>query len=186
MSGISTGLAAARGARRRGFTLTEMLVVLAIVAALAAISVPLIRMGLRSSHKAACLSNLQQIGIGLESYLQDHNQRMPVLAAGRKSRSEDLPVLEVVLKPYLQSEKVFHCPADSEIFEESGSSYLWNTTQNGLPRSKLSFFGQEGDLSKIPLVIDKESWHGGGEDQGSNFLYADYSASNRLKFSVSP
>ncbi|MFC7338149.1 type II secretion system protein [Haloferula chungangensis] len=168
-----------------GFTLTEMLVVLAIVAALAGISIPLIKSGLRSSHKAGCLSNLQQIGIGLEAYLQDHHQRMPELLAGRKSRSDEGPVLETLLQPYLRSEEVFHCPADSEVFKASGSSYLWNTTQNGLPRTKLSFFGEEGDLSKIPLVIDKESWHG-GDEAGSNFLYADYSATNRLKFSVSP
>jgi len=174
----------AAGRRRPGFTLTEILVVLAIVVTLAGIAYPLIRSGIRSSHKAGCLSNLQQIGIGLESYLQDHNQRMPELEAGRKSRTEETPVLEVLLEPYLQSEEVFHCPADSEIFAASGSSYLWNTTQNGLPRTKLSFFGQEGDLSKIPLVIDKESWHGG--EAGSNFLYADYSATNRLKFSISP
>ena len=173
------------GRVRSGFTLTEVLVVLAIIAALAGISYPLIRAGIKNSHRAGCLSNLQQIGVGLQSYLQDHNQRMPELEAGRKSRSEDVLVLEVILEPYLQSEEVFHCPADSEIFAASGSSYLWNTTQNGLPRTKLSFFGEEGDLSKIPLVSDKESWHGGGE-AGSNFLYADYSATNRLKFSVSP
>lgn len=168
-----------------GFTLTEMLVVLAIIGTLAGIAFPLIRSGVRSSHKAGCLSNLKQIGMGLESYLQDHNQRMPELVAGRKSRSEDLPVIEVLLEPYLRSEEVFHCPADKEVFAASGSSYLWNTTQNGLLRSKLSFFGEEGDLSRIPLVIDKESWHGGGET-GSNFLYADYSATNRIQFSVSP
>ncbi|WP_424313733.1 type II secretion system protein [Haloferula sp.] len=171
--------------RGGGFTLTEMLVVLAIVVTLAGIAFPLIRSGVRASHKAGCLSNLQQIGMGLESYLQDHNQRMPELEAGRKSRSEDLPVIEVLLEPYLRSEEVFHCPADKEVFAASGSSYLWNTTQNGLPRTKLSFFGEEGDLSRIPLVIDKESWHGGGET-GSNFLYADYSATNRIQFSVSP
>lgn len=168
-----------------GFTLTEMLVVLAIVVTLAGTAYPFIRSGIRASHKAGCLSNLQQIGIGLESYLRDHNQRMPELVAGRKARTEEVPVIEVLLKPYFQADEVFHCPADSEIFAASGSSYLWNTTQNGLPRTKLSFFGEEGDLSKIPLVIDKESWHG-SEDAGSNFLYADYSASNRLKFSVSP
>ncbi|MEP4079090.1 type II secretion system protein [Haloferula sp.] len=170
---------------RRGFTLTEILVVLAIIVALAGVAFPLVRSGIRASHKAGCLSNLQQIGIGLEAYLQDNNQRMPELEAGRKSRTEDIPVIETLLEPYLRSEKVFHCPADSETFAASGSSYLWNTTQNGLPRTKLSFFGEEGDPSRIPLVIDKESWHGGGES-GSNFLYADFSATNRLKFSVSP
>jgi len=171
--------------RAGGFTLTEMLIVLAIVAVLVGISFPLIKSGVRASHRAGCLSNLQQIGIGLEAYLQDHNQRMPELLAERKSKSDEGLVLEVLLEPYLQSEAVFHCPADSKVFEASGSSYLWNTTQNGLARTKLSFFGEEGDLSKIPLVIDKESWHG-GDKAGSNFLYADYSATNRLKFTVSP
>ena len=69
----------ASGRCGRGFTLTEVLVVLAIVVALAGISFPLVRSGLRASQKAGCLANLQQIGIGLESYLQDHNQRMPEL-----------------------------------------------------------------------------------------------------------
>ena len=65
--------------RAGGFTLTEMLIVLAIVAVLVGISFPLIKSGVRASHRAGCLSNLQQIGIGLEAYLQDHNQRMPEL-----------------------------------------------------------------------------------------------------------
>lgn len=168
-----------------GFTLTETLVVLAVVAVLAAVSFPIARSAVASSHRAGCLSNLRQIGIGLEAYLQEHGQRMPELAAGRRSKAEDLPVLDELLEPYVASPSIFRCPADPHVFEDTGSSYLWNTTQNGLPRSRLSFFGEQGDLSKIPLVIDKESWHGGG-DSGSNFLYADYSATNRLKFAVSP
>ncbi|MEM1085825.1 MAG: prepilin-type N-terminal cleavage/methylation domain-containing protein [Verrucomicrobiota bacterium] len=171
--------------RRHGFTLTEMLVVLGIVAVLSAIAIPMIRSGIRASHKTACLSNLRQIGIGLEAYLQDNNQTMPVLEAGRRSRSEDLPVLDTLLEPYLETTAVFRCPADPEEWEKSGSSYLWNNTQNGLRRSELSFFGSENNPARIPLVIDKEAWHGEG-DTGSNFLYADYSATNRLKFAVSP
>lgn len=167
-----------------GFTLVEVLVVLAIITVLAGIAVPVVRAGVKSSQRAACLSNLRQIGVGIESYLQEHNQRMPELEAGRRSRDEDLPVLEVLMKPYLAKEELFHCPADREVFEQSGSSYLWNTTQNGLHRTKLGFFGVEGNPSRIPLVIDKEAWHGG--EPGSNFLYADLSASKRVEFAVSP
>lgn len=169
----------------RGFTLLEMLIALVIVAALAGIAYPLIRSGVRSADQAGCLNNLRQIGVGLELYLQEHTQRMPVLEAGRRSREEDLPVLETVLIDYLETERVFECPADPGEFRRSGSSYLWNTTQNGLHVSQLSFFGTD-EASRIPLVVDKEAWHPGGEKGSSNFLYADQTAENRLRFGVSP
>lgn len=170
---------------RTGFTLVEVLVTLTIISVLAGVTYPMVKSAVRTSRKVACLNNLRQIGIGLEAYLQDNNQRMPVLEAGRRSPEEDVPVLEILLRPYLDRADVFHCPADKKVHASSGSSYLWNTTQNGLHRSKLAFFGSKGDPSKIPLVIDKEAWHQGSET-GSNFLYADYSVSNRIQFSVSP
>ena len=170
---------------RRGFTLVELLVVVLIVAALAAIGTAVIRSSIRSSHKAACLSNLRQIGVGLEMYLQDHNALMPTLAAGRQSRQEDIPVIETALLPYLESKDVFECPADPEAFAQSGSSYLWNTTQNGLHVTQLAFFGTE-DASRIPLVADKESWHSDAGEGGTNILYADRSADSRLRLSTGP
>jgi len=168
----------------RGFSLTELLVVLALVGALAAIVLPVGRWAVGRSRAAGCLSNLRQIGIGLEAYLQDNNQILPELAAGRQSRSEDLPVLDTVLAGYLPGRDVFRCPADREVFEESGCSYLWNTTQNGRHRTRLEFFGEAGEAARIPLVTDKEAWHPG--DPGVNFLYADLSASTKVQFTASP
>jgi prepilin-type N-terminal cleavage/methylation domain-containing protein len=165
-----------------GFTMTEVLVVLAIVAALAAIAVPIGKSAMARTRNAACLSNLRQIGTALEAYLQDHTQTMPDIAAGRKSKAEDTPVLETELAGYLPNPESFHCPADPECFEKSGCSYLWNSSQSGRHRLKLVFFGQEGDDRRIPLVTDKESWHPG--ESGVNFLYADLSASSKVEFGV--
>jgi len=170
--------------RPRGFTLTELLVTVGIVAALTAIALPLARSAIRSSQRAGCLSNLRQIGLGIESYLQDHAGRMPELEMARASRDEDAMVLETVLEPYIGDDEVFHCPADPEVYRATGSSYLWVSTHSGRRRNRLSFLGEEGDLSRIPLVADKEAWHEG--EQGTNFLYGDLSASNRIQFSVSP
>jgi prepilin-type N-terminal cleavage/methylation domain-containing protein/prepilin-type processing-associated H-X9-DG protein len=166
--------------KARGFTLTEVLVALAIIAVLAGIAYPVSRSLVGRSREAACLGNLRSIGVGLQGYLQDHGQKLPNLEAGRSGKNTDAPVLETVLLPYVDSPEVFHCPEDRREFARSGSSYIWNSTQSGLHVSKLSFFGIEGRLDRIPLVGDKEAWHPGG----SNFLYADSSISTRLRLSA--
>jgi prepilin-type N-terminal cleavage/methylation domain-containing protein len=162
-----------------GFSLTEVLVVLAVLGVLLGVALPVTRSVLAKSREASCLGQLRALGVGLEGYLQDHQQTMPVLEAGRKSKNEDIPVLETALLPYLESPETFRCPQDVREFERSGSSYLWNSTQNGLHVSKLAFFGISDRPDKIPLITDKEAWH----PSGTQFLYADQSSSNRVRFS---
>lgn len=164
----------------RGFTLIEMLVVLAILATLAGVGFPLTRSILAKSREAACLGQLRALGAGLESYLQDHQQKMPELATGRATKADATPVLETVLLPYLDNPAAFKCPQDAKEYAQSGSSYLWNSTQNGLLVSQLAFFGIKDRPDKIPLITDKEAWH----PHGTNFLYADASASNRARFAA--
>lgn len=163
---------------RWGFTLMELLIVIAIIAALAGISVPVIRGMVAKGREAACLGNLRSVGIGLQGYLQDNNQRLPTLALGRESKSSDEPVLETVLLPFVGSADAFHCPADKEQFGKTGCSYHWNITQNGLHITKVAFLGIEDRPESVPLVSDKESWHPGG----TNFLYADSSSSTKPRF----
>ncbi len=170
--------------QRQGFTLVEILVVIGIIVGLTALIVPLSRSFIAKSRQASCLGNLRQIGIAIESYLQDHNDTMPNLEAGRRSRNEEIPVMENTLNAYLSNEDVFHCPEDKIHFKESGSSYLWNSTQSGRNKHRLMFFGVQGDSSRIPLVTDKEGWHPG--ETTVNILYADYSASKDFKFRTSP
>lgn len=164
----------------RGFTLTEMLIVLAVVATLAGIGIPIGRSVLAKSRGAACLNQLRSLGVALESYLSDHNQILPNLAMGRSSKSDDSPVLETVLLSYVETPDAFKCPQDSREFEKSGSSYFWNHLQSELPVSRVAFFGITGRPDKIPLVSDKEAWHPGG----TNFLYADQTSSNRIRFAA--
>ena len=163
--------------KHRGFTLMELLIVLAVVAVLAGIGIPLGRSALAKSREAACLNQLRSLGVALESYLQEHNQILPELAMGRSSRSDDTPVLETVLLGYVETPDAFKCPQDLREFEKSGSSYFWNHLQSGLPVSKVAFFGVKDRPDKIPLISDKEAWHPGG----TNFLYADQTSSNKVR-----
>ena len=63
--------------RPTGFTLTEVLVVILIIAVLAAILFPLAK-GIRErAQGAVCAENLKQIGIGLHAHISENNGRFP-------------------------------------------------------------------------------------------------------------
>jgi prepilin-type N-terminal cleavage/methylation domain-containing protein/prepilin-type processing-associated H-X9-DG protein len=55
-----------------GFTLIELLVVLAIIGLLAALLMPAISRTKQKAQRIQCVSNLRQIGLGLQSFLIDH------------------------------------------------------------------------------------------------------------------
>jgi len=59
------------------FTLVELLVVIAIIAILAALLLPALASAREKGRRAVCLSNLRQVGIGIQMYAQDHEGRIP-------------------------------------------------------------------------------------------------------------
>ena len=72
--------------RTHGFTLVELLVVVAVIALLIGVVVPALSGARRSGITAASSSNLRQLGIGLRLYLNDFDQTLPQM---RVSESGD-------------------------------------------------------------------------------------------------
>ena len=61
------------------FSLVELLIVIAIIALLAALTFPAIRSARESAKKAACISNEKNIGVYIQSYAYNHAQSLKAL-----------------------------------------------------------------------------------------------------------
>lgn len=163
--------------KSRRFTLLELLVVIAIIALLAGMLLPAISGARRKALSIQCRNNLRQVGIGLEMYLGDSNDVMPVVAALPSAHLNDDPSLAEVIGPYLGGdEEVFRCPADEgdpSYFEREEASYEYHSGLGGRRVGDLFLTERFGE-SGVAVVYDYEPFHGRSGNAGAtNFLFVD-------------
>ncbi len=163
-------------------TLIELLVVIAVIAILAALLLPVFNRGKESARAASCLSNLHQIGIGLQLYVADNGNRLPTVFDWSSSTTTNSPLINRALFQHVGA-NVFRCPSDRRgVFEQTGSSYSWNFLLNGQDADHLRLLGMDFNLHQIPLVFDKDEFHRArGEAKAKNYLYADQHLKNLLE-----
>jgi prepilin-type N-terminal cleavage/methylation domain-containing protein len=177
------------------FTLIELLVVIAVIALLAALLLPVLSRTKESGRATACLSNLRQTGLALQLYVQDNNNRLPVMRDRPLSATNQLPVPDQVLSNQLGNVRVLWCPSDHwptdrarlapragpTYFQQTGCSYSWNSLLNGQDAEHLSALGLSFNPHEVPLMFDKEGFHRArGPKKAQNWLYADGHIRNLL------
>ena len=98
--------------RRRGFTITELLVVITIIVALAGLILPAIYSAYQKSIETKCLNNLQQLHKGMMMYRDDH------MAGGRELNP--MRLTHLFSMNYVQNERSFLCPFDDSAGAQGG------------------------------------------------------------------
>jgi len=99
----------------RAFTLIELLVVLAVVAIVAAFVFPVFAKAREGGRRTSCMSNMRQLGLALEAYTQDYDDKHP-------ASTTTVPFTGAAfvnnlgwagqIYPLVKNTALFHCPDD--------------------------------------------------------------------------
>lgn len=165
------------GSRTSGFTLVEILIVLVIIMILAGLLFPAFQGARESGKRAACQSNLKQLGLGFLQYVQDAGGRYPyaanfqawgngghwVAGTNGKNLAELKPggngtydwvspntanVEGGAIYPYIKNAEVYICPS-TEFGEDKRLTYSMNCALSGLHGVRLKA------PSEIVLLVDE-------------------------------
>jgi prepilin-type N-terminal cleavage/methylation domain-containing protein/prepilin-type processing-associated H-X9-DG protein len=146
---------------KRAFTLIELLVVIAIIALLAAILFPVFGRAREKARQATCQSNLKQLAMAFEMWVQDHDETYPY-GYNKQAASWDKALYE---GKYMGVKNILSCPSDAFVHTNIPRSYPANRY--------VCTFGSSGEAIVSAAQISKPSGtillleeHGDGRDYG--------------------
>jgi len=107
-------VASCRISTRSGFTLVELIVIIAILGMLITLLLPVFARSRQQARVSVCVSNLRQIGLAVHAYQADYDGELPSINPYSPSFSpettEDDGSPRNPLAPYGARGALFHCP----------------------------------------------------------------------------
>ena len=160
-SNFRTSEACSSNSRSRlsGFTLLELILVIAIIAVLASLLIPAIGTAQQHAYSVSCSSNLRAIGVATQCYLQDHGFLFPCIEPLPDSSSNVYPAnfqptpytcmggTNGAFGPYGITQQMTQCPTDYKSPNHGshgayGSSYDWKPTLDDENSSEPLIYGR--------------------------------------------
>lgn len=134
-------------AARRGFTLVELLVVMAIIAILIALLLPAVQSAREAARRTQCLSGLHNLALAHHNYAQSHNVFPPGWlspAPGTYDPNASYPGIAVVFPEPVRLEPV-------GVLQNRNVSNFWGWHMSILPQ-----MGEQNTLNMINFMIPHE------------------------------
>jgi len=135
---------------RAGFTLIELVAVVAIILILAAMLLPVFEQATKSAEATSCLANVRHLTLASQLYASDYDEGLPPALL-------DLPdnttksCWDVLLLPYVGSRQIYLCPADEN--PTAGPAYTNSLTHSyGINLDLTMIGGYPGASLKLTCI----------------------------------
>lgn len=148
-----------------GFTLTEVLVVIGVVAVLLLLAIPVGGVLRRTAQTTKCLSNIRQYGVALLSYAAERNGLKMWDITNSETKSATTPQFYKWLSQetaYLPRNPALHCPlADGSAYDHVNGRYRFPYSPNkAICATYPQLKGFPVPASRVALVAEVNDWDG--------------------------